>query len=224
MIDQVDQTLIRWVQSILAGSQVLMTPPQASESGEGVGLFLMDAILTPPPRGAKRPPLQIGLRYLVTTWAESPEQAHRMFGDLLFAALESNEFEVESGPRDVWIAFGVAPRPSFVLRVPLRRERPERIAPLVRAPLVIKSSPLQRLSGIVVGPEEIPIMNARVDLPTLQLSTETDSEGRFEFSAVPGEKQGKLLRVRARGREFSLTTEQAEDDRPLVIRLQLTEE
>jgi len=107
MIDQVDQDLVRWVQNILTDSKVSLTPPQPSEAGEGVGLFLMDTVLTPPARGTKRPPLQITLRYLVTTWAESPEKAHRMFGELLFAALESSEFEVESKPPDVWKAFGV---------------------------------------------------------------------------------------------------------------------
>jgi hypothetical protein len=63
-------------------------------------------------------------------------------------------------------------------------------------------------------------MDARVELPALDLSTSTDAKGRFRFSSIPaGPRQ---LRIRAKGREFSINTEQAESEaRPLVIHLQL---
>ena len=65
-------------------------------------------------------------------------------------------------------------------------------------------------------------MNARVELPALEMSTNTDSKGRFHFSAVPAVPGKKLLRVRAKGQEFSINTEQAGSDKdPLVIHLQL---
>ncbi len=226
MIDQVDQALASWVQKTLKDLDVSIAPPQAAEKGEGVGLFLLETIPTPPARVGRRPPLQITIRYLVTTWAESPYEAHRMLGELLFAALSNENYEVESEspPINLWTALGVPPRPSFLLRVPLRRVRPEPTVPLVRSPLVIKAAPLQRLTGIVLGPEDTPIMNARVELPALHLYTETDADGRFQFAAVPPRTRPSALRVRAKGKEFSLSTESAADNAPLVIRLQLTEE
>jgi hypothetical protein len=65
-------------------------------------------------------------------------------------------------------------------------------------------------------------MNARVELPALELFTNTDSKGRFRFSAVPAAPGARLLRVRAKGQEFSINTEHAGSDTdPLVIHLQL---
>ena len=229
MIAQIDRRLEDWVASTLdlSEAEVSLAPPRATETGKGVGLYLMELLHEPPARGMRRPPLRIILRYLVTTWAEETEEAHQMLGDLVIAATESTEFEVEQEPLPVtiWTAFGVAPRPSFVLRAPLNHERPEKIAPPVKQPLVIKQSPLRSLHGRVFGPRDIPVANARVELPTLQLSTNTDYEGRFHFSAVPVEPRVKLLRVRARGREFSVNTgEQAgRDDEPLVLHLELEE-
>ena len=224
MIDQIDRQLERWIESILDHIEVSLAPPGESGTGRGVNLYLMELVNNPPARGLRRPPIQMMLRYLVTTRADNPEDAHKILGDLVVAALENAEFEVEleSLPVAVWTALGVAPRPCFVLRVPFRHERPEKLAPRVKHPLVVKHARFRSLHGQVLGPESIPIMNARVELPALQLSTHTDSSGRFHFSAVPAEPRVKLLRVLAKGQEFSINTEQAErDHEPFVINLQM---
>jgi len=223
MIDQVDGRLEDWIGTVLEGTNVSLAAPSGTETGRGIGLYLMELMHTPPPRGARRPPLQISLRYLVTTWAEKSEEAHRMLGELVFAAMEHPEFEVERHPVPVtlWTALGVAPRPSFVLRLPLRLERPERIAPLVRVAPVVRKSPMASLHGLVRGPGDVPVMGARVELPALQLSTSTDSEGRFHFSAIPTAPPVKLLVVKAKGQELSVATERAvAAGEPLLIRLQ----
>ncbi|MCU0518329.1 MAG: DUF4255 domain-containing protein, partial [Oscillatoria sp. Prado101] len=81
----------------------------------------------PPLRGSQRTPLQAAARYLVTTWAGTPEDAHRLLGDLLFAAMDSAAFQAELNPLPAaaWTAFGLPPQPSFVLRVPLQIARPQ---------------------------------------------------------------------------------------------------
>ena len=226
MIDQVDQALASWVQKTLNIGNVVIAAPQNADAGTGVGLFLLESVPTPRPRAVRRPPLQIMLRYLVTTWAETAVEAHRMLGELLFAALAEDSYEIESEapPLTLWTALSVTPRPSFLLRTPIHRERPERTAPLVRAPLVVNAGPLERLGGVVLGPGDIPVMNARVELPTLQLSTQTDADGRFQFAGVPPQTRANGMRIRARGKEYSLTGEPAADRTPLVIRLQLPEE
>jgi hypothetical protein len=146
-----------------------------------------------------------------------------MLGALVVAALENPEFEVEQEPLPLalWTSLGIAPRPSFVLRVPFRHDRPQKLAPPVRKPIIIKQLPLISFEGQVLGPEDIPLMDARVELPALELFTNTDSKGRFHFS-VPAMRGSRLLRVRAKGQEFSINTEQAgSDEDPLVIHLQL---
>ena len=224
MIDETDRHLATWIGGILDQVNVSLAPPAANETARGVGLYLMELVQTQSARGTRRPPLLMTLRYLVTTQAPKPEEAHQMLGTLVIAALENPEFEVEQEPLPIslWTAFEIAPRPAFVLRVPFRQERPEKLAPLVKQPMVIKQQPLQSFEGRVVGPENIPIMNARVELPSLDLYTSTDSQGHFRFSSVPAGPGARLVRVRAKGQEFSINTEQAAADKePLVIQLQL---
>ena len=224
MIDQTDRRLATWIGGILDQVDVSLGPPGAADTARGVGLYLMELVQSLPARSTRRPPFLMTLRYLVTTQAPKPEDAHEMLGTLVVAALDNPEFEVEQEPLplSLWTALGIAPRPSFVLRVPFRHERPEKLAPPVRKPLVIKQLPLRSFEGQILGPEDIPLMNARVELPAFELSTDTDSKGRFRFSAVPAAPGTRLLRVRARGQEFSINTEQAESDKdPLVIHLQL---
>ena len=147
-----------------------------------------------------------------------------MLGALVIGALENPEFEVEQDPVPIslWTALGIPPRPAFVIRVPFRHERPQKLAPPVRHPLVVKRLPLRSFKGQIVGPGNIPIMNAQVELPSLDLSTITDSRGTFHFSSIPDEPGEKLLRVRAKGQEFSINAKQAASEtEPLVIQLQL---
>lgn len=221
MIDEIDRHLSDWIGTVLKEVEVSFAPPAREHEGSSVGLYLLDLAHIPVPRGKRRPPLQIRLRYLVTAQADDPQEAHRMLGELLIAALQESEFEVEQEPSPLamWEALNVEPRPSFVLRVPFTHQQPEKLAPPVRHPLVLRSSELRSLTGQVVGPENIPIADARVEVPALQLYTNTDSKGRFYFAAVPAEPYPKLLLVHAKGQEFSIDTKQAAE--PLVIHLQL---
>lgn len=225
MIEQVDERLKEWASSVLPDVEVSLGPPSAPP-GRGVNLYLFELLHHPPARAAARTPLQIFLRYLVTTWADDPEGEHTLLGNLVFAAMENSEFEVEfdSFPARVWTAFGLPPRPSVVLKVPLRRERPEPAAKLVRVPLVVRHSLMRPLYGFVLGPEDVPIAGARIELPALQLSTRTNSKGRFDFPAVPAEPKVTLLLVKAKGKVLSVNpAEIAAEGKPLLIRFQLME-
>ena len=223
MIDQVDGKLTDWARSILPSVDVSFAAPNEVEKGEAVNMYLMEISSTAPLRSGHRPPLQITLRYLVTVKSDDLLAGHRMLGELMFAAMDDAEFEVEPEPVpvEVWRAFGVGPRPSFVLRVPLIVERPEDRAPLVKKPLVVKRSPLARLQGLVFGPGDIPIMGAAVELPSLGLSTSTDANGSFVFLAVPSDPPAKTVRVRAKGKEASVSADEAVlKSKPLIIRLE----
>lgn len=227
MIDRVDERLEKWAAAALGKEKVEVTfafPPAVKR---GVGLHLLEVLPAPPLRTPKRPPLQLTLRYLVTASAENPADAHRILGELAFAALENPDFDVEIEPLPpaVWTALGVPLRPAFVLRVPLRRERPEPPVRRVRMPLVIRNAPMRPFTGLVVGPGGIPIVGARVEAPSLGQAAETDVRGRFRFPGVPVGMDLRALRVFAKGLEVDVKLDRpAPADAPLVIRMDALEE
>lgn len=214
-VDQVDRRLEDWIRSVLGEVNVFLTAPKESQDTQGVNLYLWNLANTPHGRSLKElSPHRIILRYLVTISETDPHSMHRMLGELMFAALDLPEVEVEldSLSPAVWSVLGLAARPSFVLRVPLIRERPEELAPPVRTELIIKNASLRPLTGRVIGPGNIAIMGARVELPALHLSTATDSRGRFQFAAVPSEPPIKRLRVNAKGRTISVSVDRPDEE------------
>jgi hypothetical protein len=61
-------------------------------------------------------------------------------------------------------------------------------------------------------------MGAQVELPAIQRSTRTDTNGGFYFSAVPTQPRIKLIRVKAKDREVTVATEpEADSGEPLII-------
>jgi hypothetical protein len=227
VIHETDHQLTDWIGTVLQDTTVVLTPPGTVSDGRGVSLYLMELAPSPPLRGTERPPLQVELRYLITTWAESPDEAHRLLGELLFAALERNDVDVELRPLtgDIWSALNMAPVPSFVLRVPLRRERPIPPAPRVRTPLRIEPVTLGPLAGIVLLPDGTPLSGARVELAALELNTRTDGRGRFRFPSVPAGYEGSPLHVTAKGRTVIAAPPTADTpQRTMVVRFDTGEE
>jgi hypothetical protein len=221
-IEEVDAYLREWAGTLLGTATVSLDPPQAMQAGRGVSFYLCELADKPPPSNTKRSPLQLSLRYLVTTWAQAQEDMHHLLDELVFAAMENPAFEVELSPvaAETWVALGVVPQPSFVLCVPLRRERPEPETQLVRVPLEVQQASITDLRGTVLGPGDVPLMGALVELPALQIRTRTDAKGRFCFATVPREPGAWHLRVKAKGRQFQVVVEQnGADDNPLLVRV-----
>jgi len=228
MVDPFDERVKNWVAGVVEGASVSLSAPNGTvKPGKGVGLYLLEIAHAPLPSSLKTPPLQVFLKYLVTTWAAKPEDAHQMLVDLIFAAMQEPEFQVEleSMALTVWTAFNAPPRPSFILRVPLRQERPEPATRLVRHPLKVDSSLMTAFHGVLLGPDDIPLADGRVEIPALQLWARTDYKGRFHFSGVPEGGKKRLL-VRARGHELAIDNDQDYPDAtaPLVIRFSSLEE
>jgi hypothetical protein len=227
VIDQADRELQEWVKSVVTGVDVNLGLPGQLEGKRGVSLYLL-ALANPPPAWMNRQSaVRVALRYLVTAWAADDEDAHRLLGKLVLAVIEKREYELDLTelPATTWTALGIAPRPAFTLCVPLYIERPEPVTPLVHGPLVVRGSPVTNLYGVVLGPGDIPIVGASVELPALQLRAHTDARGRFHLSNVPGElpgSQGIQLLVKAKGRVQSVTVDQpTSDGEPLAIRFDL---
>jgi hypothetical protein len=226
VIDEVDRRLGSWAENVLGAGPASPHPPDPSAKGRGVSLYLLDLVQRPPARSAPQPHLDLTLRYLVTTWAETPPEAHRMLAELLFAAASSGEYEVEVGSPGVemWSALHVPPRPAFVLRVPLRKDLPVRRAPLVRRPMEFEIAPAGPLTGVCVGPEQIPLTGALVEVPSLNVSTRTDHDGRFAFASVPRAATYLLVRATAKGRTITVDAAgRGGGAEPLVIQFDMTE-
>jgi len=230
VIDSIDLQLQAWVQSVAADAAIVFAPPSAGDAEEAaprVHIYLLHVVpgLTRTNLPASNAVSELLLRYLITVDAADITAAHRLLGELAFAALENADFEVdlEPLPPSVWRAFGVPPQPSFMLRVPLRRQRPQPEAPLVRQPLAVETSSISALTGRVLGPEDVPLSGATVELPSLHLRQTTDPNGRFHFPTVPNSEQHHL-RIRAKGREMIVDVEPSSPGQPVIIRFKPLEE
>src|SRR5690606_366713 len=100
MIDQVDERLQGWIGNVLGGVDVALTIPRGDAADTPtVHLYLTQIV---PARAktpdARRAPLQAMLHYLVAVRAAEPLDAHRLLGDLIFAALDNPDFELNFEP------------------------------------------------------------------------------------------------------------------------------
>jgi hypothetical protein len=228
MIERIGQEIIDWISYTITGAEVALGLPDDNAQKPQIGLYLMDLSQSRCARVGKLAPFKINLRYLVTARSPRAEEAHRLLGELIFAALEKPEKEppefevvVEPLPVEAWAVLGAAPQPSFFLHAQLRRERPEPAVPMVTEPVVLQPSPMRVLSGAVYELGGMPIMGARVELLTLGIATRTDEWGRFRFAGVPSNGQLKLL-AQAKGQTKEV--HYSVGDEPLEIRLHILEE
>lgn len=205
MIDQVDRELQAWVSNAgsIAENQITLAAPGTAETT--VSLYLMQVVRVmtshETPRNSPASS-KIMLHYLVTVRDDDLLRAHRLLGDLMFAAIEEPEYEVDLDPIPIgaWAAFNQIPQPAFVVKVPLRHERPERVPQLVTKPMELRSVQVTSLHGIVLGPDDIPLHGALVELPDLQLVQRTNRKGAFLFSTIPAGVHKPTLRIRAKGK------------------------
>lgn len=217
LIDEVDASLKAWAQNVAGQAEVSLGQP-SSRPGTGVNLYLLGMQGKPALRGGQGPPpVQVGLRYLVTTWSDAAEQAHRLLGELVLAAIADPDLDVdlEGLPPNAWAAFQLPPQPAFVIIAVLRQARTTPPAKLVRE-LSLKWSQMTPLAGTVLGPTDTALADATVELPALGLTTETDWRGQFRFASVPPAPAVKQLVVRARGRDLAVAV--TETGEPLTIR------
>ena len=220
MIDEVDQQVTNWVEDVLPGVNVTLDGPATAT--DEVGLHLFEVADLPPARGEERPPLQVRLGYLVTTSGADVALAHKRLGELLFAAMTHPDWDVRY-PGDIaefWNAVGEPPRAGFILSVPLRQPVEMEPAPPVQVPLRVQGVGSRVMEGVVLGPGDVPISDAFVEIPSLALTVRSDTRGRFRFAAVPTSPAKQQLRVRAKAREFPFTVDSSKPS-PFVLRLDL---
>jgi hypothetical protein len=221
MIDQVDKDLVAWMQDVLDDVPISLAPPNDSQKGHGISVYLLEFAQSTVLRGGpKRPSLQFSLRYLVSAWAEDTADAHRSLGNLIFAAMEHPTYQLdfEPLPMELWTAFGILPRPSIILTAPARLDRLEPELPVVRVPPVVQGTPVVGFFGRILGPEDIPLANIAVEFPPLQLNTRTDNKGYFHFAGIPGGKKSIQLRLKGKGKILDIDVQPSSSaENPTII-------
>lgn len=204
MIEKADQHLEEWVQSVVGNVPVTLEIPSEQSTGHKIGVYLFEILQSPLGVGGNRGGvIRLELRYLITSWSQQPKEAHRALGQLLTSALESREYEVELAPMNasLWNAFKCAPRPCFVMRVPVYHDLPRPEISAVHAPPLVQGSASTSLFGTVYGPNQCPLAGASVEAPGLALSTSANVDGNFRFAMVPADLLPKEIRVRVKGME-----------------------
>jgi hypothetical protein len=249
MIDQIDARLTKWVEEVVTGVRPSFAPPSDAEDGLAISLYLLEIADDPLRHSTGHPTIQPSLRYLVTTRAGEPQDAHHLLGLLFYAAKKHPEFEVELEKVDteLWSAFGIAPRPAFILRLPLPDEwptpQPEK-APPVTQELAPVAGELVPLYGLVVGPNDTPLASVRVEMivlwerpenpahlqevplttnySQLERAAYTDRKGRFTLPGIQAAPAAKTLLVRARGQEqIFIVRETGAPEAPVVFPIRL---
>ena len=220
MFDDVDRSLGEWVATVAEGADVSFDAPGADVERATVRLDLLNLHNGVPTRRDQQANLEISLHYLVSVEAPDAQVAHRLLGKLVLAAQERSDFLVElrAVEPSLWAAFGVAPRPAFILQCPFTLERPVR-APRIRKPAEVRVSPVGDVNGVVLSRDDVPIVRARIELPDIGAVSYTDANGRFHFGAVPMQTTARPLRIVARGTELRIS-ERVRPDQPLVIRFE----
>lgn len=210
--------LVAWVRGV-SDAEISFEPPSTEhDKGSGIGLYLLEMRGDLPLSPARPDTRQLELSYLVTTWADSADDASQLLIDLCFAAMDQPDMDVELEPPEtnLWQALGVPPQAAFRVNVPLRRGRAAPDTRPVLRPLMIQAAGLISITGYVRTPTDSAVPEARVEIPILGRAATTDGKGAFRLDGIPNDKRPVRIRVRARGREVTRELG-GDDDRSYVV-------
>lgn len=223
MLDEVDNRLLNWATGVVGDVEVVLGPPVDDPAKDVISLHLLDLTRRPAGQRADQSVWPFQLRFLVTASGRNPIDAHRSLGVLLAAAIEMPEFEIEGTPPplELWHALRAKPQPAFIVCLPWLHQKDLKRAPSVTRQLQVEHGPLGSVRGIVLGPGDVPVMFARVEIMALGRSVLTDAAGRFRFTGIP---QGIDLQLRVSAKAVvseSSTSDAVDHDGNLVLRLSI---
>jgi hypothetical protein len=204
VFDTVTENVVAWLARVVPGVEVAPSAPADALGSPAVVCHLLE-LARGDSRSRSLSAKSLELRYLVSVRAPDALAAHRLLGDMVKAALASAEFRIEflTAGAPLWQALGLAPRPSFLLLVPVEIEAAGKIAPQVTEPVEIRIAPLAGLRGRVIGNGQRGIAHARVSLPDLDRSTRTDSDGWFSFAGLAPAAARRVLVEKGGRRRFA---------------------
>lgn len=216
-----------WIRPAAGDVAVSFGPLQAEpllQGTAGIHLTFLGVSPATQARVSSRQPqsLLMFARYLVTTTAASQGEADRLIVALTFAAVERGvpELERDGALPELWLGLRAATRPALIVRVGLERPRQMKRVPLVRYPLVTEWTDGRSVAGRIVGPDQVPIAGARIEVVHTALYAYSDHRGEFAIAGVPAGPPLPTLVVTAKGVKLSV---QPESDKPLVILVPLPE-
>jgi hypothetical protein len=206
LFKKVDDELEKWVGDTL-DQQLGLTltptfePPTKQSDRLGVNLYLLELMYEPRLARSNRPYPQPALRYLVTTYGGDQKQAHELLGVLLWASFNKNriqtngqnpaeyvmEVDLEPVGSHIWSAFGIEPRPSFMLRVLVPHDWLGKSTPIVTQRPIPEQQPLTNWHGrlwLQNGGERTPFRGVRVEHFRPYRQSFSDSDGFFTVPSV----------------------------------------
>jgi hypothetical protein len=194
--------------------------------GKAVVLTLLDIAPFPAPRRGTAPaPLQLRARYLVSVLGFDQSEQGQCLAELAFQAGPLVHVDLDPAPPGpaLWTALGTPARPALVASVLLERERRTRKVARVREPLVTEWAVARPLAGVVVGPGDIPIAGALVEVEGFGLNTYSNHRGEFAFRSVPGTEPPPTLVVSAKGAQLRVRVDAGVPEESVLIRVPLSE-
>ncbi|MGQ0616410.1 MAG: carboxypeptidase-like regulatory domain-containing protein [Acidimicrobiia bacterium] len=216
--------LAEWARRAVGDGTTVRIGPAVPDGSPGGPIVVLQPLGLAPEQEvrctATRAPFRFRVRYLVTTDG-SVEEGPELFDLLLAAAVADGTMTVSVDPLapEWWLALGARPRPAFVVDVGASIEQATEIAPRVRAPMAVQAVALRPLTGRLVGPGDVPMAGARVEVATTRAVTRTGPTGAFRFAAVPDTEGPTQLRIDARGLHLVADVDVGPDD-DVVIRCQ----
>jgi hypothetical protein len=215
--DSRDQ-LTAWVRTVSDADISFAQPSGAPPTSTGVSLYLLEMRGAIPLRATRPDVRQLALSYLVTAHAQDGADAEALLVDLCFAVMDQPglELDLDPLPFTLWEALGVPPQPAFRVSVALRRQQDLEIRPVLH-PLVVRPAPIGRIIGVVRTTDNVPVAEARVEVPLVGSRALTDRRGRFRLDGIPGDRRPVRIQVTARGREVTRDLGENDDRSAVVI-------
>jgi len=220
----------RWILPALGSDahvRVGRIDDSTTSDGTAVTLTLIDIAPAPLPHGAAGlTPLQLRARYLVTIAAADAVAERQALAELAFSAgpITDVELEPKGLSLELWRSLGVSIRPALLVAVLLQRERQGRPVRRVRQPLITKWGGSRPVSGVVVGPGDVPIAGALVEVEGLPQTAYSNHRGEFAFRSLPGDDPPPTLVVSAKGATVRVRVDGDDTaSAPLLVRIPLSE-
>ena len=190
VMDSSDPTLLatelgnHWVRRAVGRAlPVLWGEADAPADGPSIHLSLLSAVPAMVPRGPRElPPLRLALRLAVAVRAPTAAEADAILIALAFAAAETGTPEIEPSAPSIGEALS---RPLLVLRVLVERPRlAAKPTPLVREPLTTRWSTATTIRGRVLGPQDVPISGAFIEVAGFGVAEYSNHRGEFSLAAL----------------------------------------
>ena len=217
--NEATRAISEWIASALPGIPVAVQSASDWQSRKGSTIRLLSANPVPTSNGSRQA-FSLQLDYLVSLAMDDVVEEHDALCELLFAALDRTDFQILEQHEAMALRreFEVPAGAHLFLSINLQRQKQITRAPAVIRPLVVKTAPVTVIQGIVLGPQDTPLVDVRVELPALNLATLTDFAGRFRLTG--GMMPNEAARLVATKNDVRVDVD-VRDARPLTIRIPL---